>query len=144
MKIICDCIDCYHCRSSHECDLNTIHVGRNSDCLEFTPFDDSPEYHTLYWIAVKTPIKGINGRVFRYGKEIINDRVFYTRSDTRLSDDEIYLDDSVTGYSCGSIEWVKKHWDMFISKVLGLPNVMDLPICEYDKNIKCHVIVGNR
>lgn len=115
-------------------------------CENYTDYSSLPEYQEEYWIAVSIEKnKDKLGRAMVHGKKLeINGVEFFTRSNSKLNDDDIYVTDMETGFYCGSVKTVKEKWERFLKKKEDvknkIPNLMDLPICEFCGGKNCYII----
>ena len=148
-NVCCHNTDCVYIDIPDNCctkNYITLDEYAEYGCQDYTDFRSLPEYQEEYWITVNIEKdKNKFGRVKEYGKRLeINGVEVFTKSNIKLADEDIMLTDKETGYFCGSAKYVKGNWEKLLSKKeetkKKIPNLMELPICEYCYNKKCYVI----
>lgn len=139
MTVHCFNDECAHYESG-ACKCSEIFIS-DEGCDNYVPYTDTLEYGSEYWACVLTEDKRTRGRAKKIGKRIvINDREFFTESDTRRDDEYVCVTDARTGLRCGNLRFLKYNWEKYVAAAEKIESVTSYPLCVYDDTKRAYVI----
>ena len=139
MTVHCFNDECVYYESG-ACKCSEIFIS-DEGCDNYVAYTETAEYASEYWVCVLTEDRKTRGRAKKYGKRIvINDREFFTESDTRSDDKYVYVTDARTGFACGNIRFIKANWEKYVAAAEKVEDVTSYPLCVYDDHKRAYVI----
>ena len=132
MKIICHNDKCAYYQRGDRCSKSIVHISEGGECDDGYNYLALAEYQEYYWKAIQFETKDgkeIIGRLGVYGKKIeINGYEFFTDSPPTSDEDHTRITHARTGYFVGTVSSVKKGWDVVMTRLAYVPDVLKYPI----------------